>query len=110
MYIFELQEQLDELNRDMMNEDKFWGAVNAMAELGGGGFEYGRDILNNDIYERTYERKYLPYENIPLFLGTNYHQYGSSSVPIIVSVKGLMRSGVVAPAKLKASISLSEIT
>ena len=107
MHLFELKEKIDELDREEMTEQRFWGVVNAMAEYGSGGFEYNREIIHNQAYDRQLERRFLPYENIPLFLPSKNSSYGGEE-EIIVNVKGIMRSGLLAHARLKASLRLSQ--
>ena len=69
MHLYEMQEEEDELLREVMTEQKFWG-VNAALEEEDQEFDYGRDILRKENYDELIERKSLPYENIPLFLKT----------------------------------------
>ena len=69
MHLYEMQEEEDELLREVMTEQKFWG-VNAALEEEDQEFDYGRDILRKENYDELIERKSLPYEYIPLFLKT----------------------------------------
>jgi hypothetical protein len=63
-----------------MNENKFWGYVLDA----GDGFEYGRDVIKEGIYEDLIK---LPYKQFPLF--TNPGWYGNKTS----LVGGLLKSG-----------------
>ena len=52
-----MTEEMDELRDEAMDEDKFWGMLAADDDVVA--FDYGRDILKENIYEATMD---LPYQ------------------------------------------------
>ena len=75
-----------------MTEQRFWGVKAAMDD-GGGGFDYGREIIRQADYDRLLERRRLPYEIFPLFLPNNWKSYAQGGDLITIAVSGIMRSG-----------------
>ena len=45
-----ITDEIDQLNAEVMTEEKFWGAL-ALDE--GNTFDYGRDVLTEDRYYET---------------------------------------------------------
>lgn len=85
-----------------MTEQKFWGLKGALAdEDNENRFDYGREILRQADYDRNLEKKSLPYEVFPLFARDEQR---TSENQQTVNVSGILRSGVLSSAKLKAKI------
>lgn len=68
--ILRLKNQLQELEDEKMNENKFWGYQIEVGDQ----FEYGRDVLKEGTYEDHLD---LPYQSFPLF--TNPGWYGNKT-------------------------------
>ena len=78
MHIFRLKEEIDELNNEKVTDQKFWGVFDALAELESSGFDYNREILKKDNYDILAQKKFLPYQIIPLFLKTKWYEYAKA--------------------------------
>ena len=73
MKIFEIQEEIDELNSYNMTEQRFWGLKGALDDDDDlTRFDYGREILRMADYDRRLEKHAMPYEVFPLFLPTEW--------------------------------------
>ena len=53
-----------------MNEDKFWGYALG-EEVGGGEFQYGRDVIKEGTFESTQLK--MPYHEFPLLSPDSSH-------------------------------------
>lgn len=82
-----------------MTDSKFWGMLALQDDEA---FDYGRDFLKEGTYEGQIS---LPYEQLPLFLGAEWHK-GSVQKPI-VQVGGILRSGNLSGASIKALIKMT---
>lgn len=94
----EVTREIDDLKDEAMTEDKFWGL---MALNDDEAFDYGRDTIKDGMYETKIT---LPYTQLPLFTAVDW--YPSPIDKPIVQVAGLLRSGNLSGASIKASIEV----
>lgn len=67
-YMIDLRNKIEFLNKENVDEDKFWGLLAMNNEET---FDYGRDILK----ETTYDQKItLPYKPYPLFTKNDWYK------------------------------------
>ena len=84
-----------------MTEQKFWG----LAGIGDNEeFDYGRDVIRDGEYDRML---ILPYREMPLFLKAEWFQTYSAND--LVSVSGILRSGLLSGASIKAEVTMKKI-
>jgi hypothetical protein len=81
-----------------MTEQKFWGMV---GQNGDDEFDYGRDAVRDGSYERLLQ---LPYKEMPLFLNAEWFQNFQAND--LVQMGGILRSGVLSGASIKAEIKM----
>lgn len=99
--MMEITDRIEELRGEAMTELKFWGLL--ALDDDAGGFDYGREILKDAVYETRME---LPYGQLPLFTANDWSRRASSSP--IVQVAGILRSGKLSGATIKAGIRMKE--
>lgn len=80
-----------------MNEEKFWGLF-APDENAPPAFDYGRDILKENVYEVGMK---LPYSHFPLFTGQSWHRDQQAT---ILQIDGILRSGKPSGAIIKGKV------
>ena len=100
MRVMEINDEMLELNDEEMTDQKFWGNV---FDDGDEDFEYGRDVCKEADYD---SQIVLPYKTIPLFVNNDW--FSSVEDQRVVQVSGIMRSGILSNAFLKADIKLVE--
>ena len=98
----ELTDSIEELRNEEMNEIKFWGML--ALEDDSTGFDYGREILKDATYETILE---LPFDQLPLFTENEWTRSVIQSP--VVQVEGILRSGKLSGASIKAKIKLTDV-
>lgn len=94
-----VSEEMEDLQNENMTEETFWGLMALNDEEP---FDYGRDYLKDVVYE---QKMVLPYQQLPLFVGPDWFGYGSDYRPI-VQVGGILRSGELSGASIKAAVRI----
>jgi len=104
--MMELQEEIDELMSEKMTKEKFWGMAMLDDEVP---FDYGRDIFKEESYDRIINDKFLPYHLLPLYTKGDWNAYAGQAQEITID-SGMMRSGKLSSAYIKADIKLYDAT
>lgn len=98
--VMQLQEEMDDLENEKMDEQKFWGLLMGDED---DEFDYGRDIVKEESLDKVL---FLPYQILPLFLEADW--FNTYAEKEHVQVGGILRSGVLSGATMKAKILMEK--
>jgi hypothetical protein len=101
VHMIDIRDHIEYLNQEKMNDQKFWGLLSLNED---DAFDYGRDILKEGTYETE---MVLPYTQFPLFTKTDW--FKDSIHKPIVQVAGILRSGNLSCATLKAKLIMEKV-
>jgi hypothetical protein len=99
LHMLDIRDNMEYLQQEQMTEQKFWGLLSLNEDEE---FDYGRDILKENTYDQVIT---LPYTQFPLFTKTDW--FKDAIQKPIVQVAGILRSGNLSGATLKAKIQMS---
>jgi hypothetical protein len=83
-----------------MTEQKFWGMAGFNEDEE---FDYGRDIIREGSYDKMLR---IPFKEMPLFTNGEWFQTYSNNE--LVQINGILRSGTLSGATLKADIKITQ--